>query len=324
MRLRHTKLHLCTFSRCLLSLLEIVTGTIVAYLIRLSSAASLDPLNPSLVIKSQREIIRMNRVRETLTVGTYSLTVSKRLAEGGFGFVDLVIENGSKQEYVLKRCGVQRPEMMAIVKKEVDMLRKFQGRYVVKMFASQVITLSNGMKEACLLLEYCPGGNLFERLDVRSRNQQERLPLQNVCKIFGELLLALKPMHEHCDNNGILCPITHRDLKLENILFATDGKDVRLRLCDFGSCAIGHISVRTSEEQQAYRDDLERATTPIYRAPEMRSLSPRSGYLTEKTDIWALGCIFYQLCFIQHPFAVSSEILRIPKHDRTPGDYQKE
>ena len=262
----------------------------------------------------------MNRRSETLTVGSFTLTVSKRLAEGGFGFVDLVIENGTKQEYVLKRCGVQRAEMMAIVKKEEDMLRKFQSnKYVVKMFASQIITLTNGMKEACLLLEYCPGGNLFERLDMRSRNQQEPLPIQNVCKIFGELLLALKPMHEHRDPNGILCPITHRDLKLENILFATDGKDVKVRLCDFGSCAIGYISVCTIEEQQAYRDDLERATTPIYRAPEMRSLSPRSGYLTEKTDIWALGCIFYQLCFIQHPFAVSSEILRIPKHNRTTG-----
>lgn len=39
----------------------------------------------------------------------------------------------------------------------------------------------------------------------------------------------------------------------------------------------------------------------MYRAPEMCDLYMRS-VLTEKTDVWALGCIFYALCFLKHPF----------------------
>lgn len=39
----------------------------------------------------------------------------------------------------------------------------------------------------------------------------------------------------------------------------------------------------------------------MYRAPEMCNLYMRE-QLTEKTDIWALGCIFYAIAFLKHPF----------------------
>ena len=39
----------------------------------------------------------------------------------------------------------------------------------------------------------------------------------------------------------------------------------------------------------------------MYRAPEMVDLYQRE-VLTEKTDIWALGCILYTLCYLKHPF----------------------
>ena len=39
----------------------------------------------------------------------------------------------------------------------------------------------------------------------------------------------------------------------------------------------------------------------MYRSPEMIDLYLRPE-LTEKTDIWALGCIFYALCYLTHPF----------------------
>jgi serine/threonine protein kinase len=52
----------------------------------------------------------------------------------------------------------------------------------------------------------------------------------------------------------------------------------------------------------------------MYRAPEMQTLAPRSGYLTEKTDIWALGCIFYQLCFFRHPFETTTRVAFPKRH----------
>lgn len=63
----------------------------------------------------------------------------------------------------------------------------------------------------------------------------------------------------------------------------------------------------------------------MYRAPEMIDLYLRQ-VLTEKTDIWALGCIFYAICFLTHPFqdAGSLGILNakivMPNNELIPND----
>lgn len=45
----------------------------------------------------------------------------------------------------------------------------------------------------------------------------------------------------------------------------------------------------------------------MYRAPEMVDLYMRSS-LTEKTDIWALGCLLYAMSFLVHPFQDGSTL----------------
>ena len=147
-----------------------------------------------------------------LRIGKYNVCVKHRLAEGGFGYVDLVYDISSKHEYVLKRSGIERQEIYTIVKKEIDILQRFAGPHVVKLLSSDVIVTNKGKKEACLLLELCPGGHLLDRLSaIESRS----LPPTTLYRIFGQLLLALKPLHESVP------PVTHRDLKLENILFGS-------------------------------------------------------------------------------------------------------
>lgn len=160
----------------------------------------------------------INVINPELKVGTYNVCVKHRIAEGGFGFIDLVYDVNSKQEYVLKRAGIERPEIYEVVKKEIFILQRFAGPYFVKLLASEVIAVNKGKKEGCLLLELCPGGHLLERLNKR---EGQPLPPASVYKIFGQLLLALKPMHDH--------NVVHRDLKLENILFGA----VRYIICNY-------------------------------------------------------------------------------------------
>lgn len=74
-----------------------------------------------------------------------------------------------------------------------------------------------------------------------------------------------------------------------------------MRLCDFGSCLEAPILLRNVEERNRAEESIAKETTQMYRAPEMVDLYMRD-QLTEKSDIWALGCVFFALCFLKHPF----------------------
>jgi serine/threonine protein kinase len=212
---------------------------------------------------------------------------------------------------------VATKEALEIVQKEIKVLQKFEGPYIVKIIASDIAAArlhgSSGGVEAFILLELCPGGHLLNRLNDRKGIQ---LPPSSIYRIFGQILLAVKSLHA---SDPI---VTHRDLKLENILFGGDGN---VRLCDFGSCVFGHVTMRTPEERSAAEEVIERTTTQMYRSPEMVDLYLRS-VLTEKTDIWALGCILYALCFLVHPFqdagslGILSAKIQIPSHSSVHPD----
>lgn len=226
-------------------------------------------------------------MQQDLRCGAYELHVQKKMAEGGFGLIFLVTDSHTGREMVLKRCSINRQESYDIVKKEVSMLKRFAGPQVVQLIASEVNIRSGS--DALLLLELCPNGHLLERLQARNG---ELLAEAVVNRIFGQILIGLKPMHESRP------PVVHRDLKLENLLLSSDQT---VRICDFGSCVDGYVSLRDAAERSAAEEAISKETTQMYRAPEMIDLFMRPR-LTEKTDIWALGCIYYALCFLTHPF----------------------
>ena len=62
-------------------------------------------------------------------------------------------------------------------------------------------------------------------------------------------------------------------------------QDGNVRLCDFGSCVIGRISIRNAEEKAAAEEIILKETTQMYRSPELVDLYMRE-VLTEKSDIW--------------------------------------
>ena len=86
----------------------------------------------------------------------------------------------------------------------------------------------------------------------------------------------------HLEKHGIL----HRDLKPANILLNKLGV---LKIIDFG------LSRRTKDMQyikEEFRQFTHQVTTPLYRAPEMFL---EEKLYSSKVDVWAAGCIFFEL-----------------------------
>lgn len=55
------------------------------------------------------------------------------------------------------------------------------------------------------------------------------------------------------------------------------------------------------DDREAIREEIEKVTTPIYRAPEQLDLF--KGYkINPKVDIWALGCIMFTLMYHKASF----------------------
>jgi serine/threonine protein kinase len=94
--------------------------------------------------------------------------------------------------------------------------------------------------------------------------------------------MALQHMHR----NGFL----HCNLKPSNILVDEYGN---IRLCDFKKVLkVNAITPQDTKKNKA-------AMTPCYTAPELFS---EDGTYNYKTDLWALGCIMYELAVGQVPF----------------------
>jgi len=96
-----------------------------------------------------------------------------------------------------------------------------------------------------LVMEYCQGGELFDKLTTRGEDFTE----QRAAEIMKSLFLAVN----HCHSNGI----AHRDLKPENIMYSVDEG---IKIIDFG------LSKNTGKSKA----NLETIVgTPYYLAPEV-------------------------------------------------------
>lgn len=80
--------------------------------------------------------------------------------------------------------------------------------------------------------------------------------------------------------------ILHRDIKLQNI-FLTGNNTIKLG--DFGISKVLESTVEAA---------MTVVGTPYYMSPEVCESKP----YTFKSDVWALGCVLYELCALEHAF----------------------
>jgi serine/threonine-protein kinase len=136
---------------------------------------------------------------------------------------------------------------------------------------------------------------VFERLFGETLAERTRgvlqLPVRVAADLFSQLLLGLQAAHE--------ARIIHRDLKPQNIFLADDpdGDKSTVKILDFGFAQDLAASARITRPGDA-------CGTLQYMSPEqlrVEQLDPRS-------DLFAVGIMFYEVLAGRHPFAASSRI----------------
>ncbi|KFV83225.1 Serine/threonine-protein kinase Nek3, partial [Struthio camelus australis] len=142
-----------------------------------------------------------------------------------------------------------------------------------------------------IVMEYCDDGDLMQKI----KHQRGKLFSEDtILQWFVQMCLGVKHIHDK--------RVLHRDIKSKNVFLTQNGK---VKLGDFGSARLLAryvISPLKIWESMPYNN---------------------------KSDIWSLGCILYELCTLRHPFQANSWkhlILKICKgsYDPLPSHYSYE
>lgn len=155
-----------------------------------------------------------------------------------------------------------------------------------------------------LVMQHLRGGDLFSLL----RRERRPLPTHTALTILAQVVDALAHIHER--------GISHRDLKLENIMFAsavtrtpagsgspTSGwvnATIDCKLIDFGLAC-----TRDPSASGADRLSRESCGTKNYCAPEVMRARD-APYLPEQADMWSVGVVLFAMLTRRLPFASSN------------------
>jgi len=189
------------------------------------------------------------------------------LGGGRFGDVFLARDTLLDKEFALKVSRMRKQEIR-MLKDEARLLAALDHKNIVRFYNIDFIE-----NKLVLIIEYIKGTTLRDIITDKGIDI-------NLCvSIMAQVLNALAYAHKH--------RVLHRDVKPENILIAEKDEKYTAKVTDFGLARFiksGSISAST-------------AGTPIYMPPESWA-----GDFTEKSDIWSIGAVFYELLTGVPPF----------------------
>jgi serine/threonine-protein kinase len=144
------------------------------------------------------------------------------------------------------------------------------------------------------VMPYVEGESLRDRL-----SRKKQLPVDEALRVSRQVAAALK----HAHAQGVI----HRDIKPENILLS-DGEAV---VADFGIAR----AIAEAGSQQITISGLA-VGTPLYMSPEQASA--KQG-VDERTDIYSLGCVLYEMLAGEPPFTGATAQAVIARHLSEPA-----
>ncbi|CAH1246799.1 MELK [Branchiostoma lanceolatum] len=186
------------------------------------------------------------------------------IGSGGFAKVKLAhhILTGEKVAVKIMDKAALGPDLPR-VQIEIEAMKTLTHQHVCKLY--QVLETDT---KIFMVLEYCPGGELFDYIVAK-----DRLPEEEARVFFRQIVSAVAYIHTE--------GYAHRDLKPENLLL---DEAHNLKLIDFGLCA---------KPKGGMDHQLSTCCgSPAYAAPE---LIQGDEYLGAEADVWSMGVLLYAL-----------------------------
>ncbi|GAV52282.1 hypothetical protein ZYGR_0AG02730 [Zygosaccharomyces rouxii] len=231
--------------------------------------------------------------KEVIKKGIRDFKFGDTLGDGSYSTVMVATARDSGKKYAVK-----------VLSKEY-LIRQKKVKYVnIEKNALQRLNNSRGIirlyftfqDEASLyfLLEYAPNGDFLSIMKKYGSLSEEC-----TCYYSAQIIDAIKYLH--------LKGIIHRDIKPENILL---DKEMKVKLTDFGTAKL--LDGQPNGSSEAY--DLHTRSksfvgTAEYVSPELLN----DNWVDYRCDIWAFGCIVFQMIAGKPPFKATNEYLTFQK-----------
>ena len=201
--------------------------------------------------------------------------LERELGQGGMATVYLAHDVKHDRKVAIK---VLRPELSAVIGadrflSEIKTTANLQHPHILPLHDSGE---AEGM--VFYVMPYVEGESLRDRVA-----REHQLPVDEAVRIATEVAGALDYAHRH----GII----HRDIKPENVLL----HDGHVQVADFGIA----LAVSRSDGGTRMTETGMSLGTPHYMAPE-QAMGERE--ITPKADIYALGCVLYEMLCGEPPF----------------------
>jgi Tol biopolymer transport system component len=185
---------------------------------------------------------------------------------------------------ILPESFVHDPDRVARFRREAQVLASLNHPHIAAIYGLEE---ANGSQ--FLVLELVEGGTLADRLKAGP------LPVEEALTVATQIADALEVAHE----KGIV----HRDLKPANIAFTGDGQ---VKVLDFGLAKALEPSTAVADDMTASPTITTPAMTEMgmilgtaaYMSPEQAKGRPAD----KRSDIWAFGCVLYEMLVGQRAF----------------------
>ena len=226
-----------------------------------------------------------------------SYTISGLLGVGGMGEVYRAHDETLGREVAIKLLSptfITEPERRARFEREARMLATLNHPHIGAIYG---VEEADGVRG--LVLELVEGATLAERIAASAATGAGApgLPLAEALAIARQVADALEAAHE----KGIV----HRDLKPANIKITPHGA---VKVLDFGLAKVASPDGSNADLSQSRAGAI--FGTAAYMSPEQA----RGHNVDKRADIWAFGCLLYEMLTARAAFAgdtVSDTIAKI-------------